>query len=198
MSAGLLLTGGTSRRMGIDKATIEVAGERLADRGARLLISVCSPVLEVGPGHTDLDAVMEDPPGSGPLAALAAGGRELRRRGHEGPAIALAVDLPLVTEDFLRFLDRFPGQGTVVPFVSGEPQPLCARYAAEDLARAEEAVRSGERAVRGFIAALPEVQWAGPRMWGTVADEATLADVDTPQDLRRLGLGASSGRGVEQ
>jgi molybdopterin-guanine dinucleotide biosynthesis protein A len=184
--------------MGADKAALEVEGERLADRGARVLRTVCSPVLEVGPGHTDMDAVVEDPPGGGPLAAVAAGGRELRRREHWGPTIVLAVDLPLVTEDFLRFLDVYPGDGAVVPFVAGEPQPLCARYSAEDLARAEDAVRAGERAVRAFLQALPEVQWAGPRMWGHVADEGVLADVDTPADLRRLGLKASSGGGVEQ
>jgi molybdopterin-guanine dinucleotide biosynthesis protein A len=148
MAAGLLLTGGTSRRMGTDKALIEVAGERLADRAARVLGAVCSPVLEVGPGHSDLDAVREDPPGEGPLAAIAAGGTALRCSGHRGPAIVLAVDMPLVTEELLRFLEGWPGEATVVPFVGGEPQPVCARYSGEALLRADEAVRAGERSTR--------------------------------------------------
>jgi molybdopterin-guanine dinucleotide biosynthesis protein A len=198
MAAGLLLTGGESRRMGVDKATLELGGERLVDRAERLLEAVCLPVLEVGPGYTGLEAVREEPPGTGPLAAIAAGGRALRRREHRGPAIVLAVDLPLMTEGFLRFLSTFPGDGSVVPFVAGEPQPVCARYSEDALSRADEAVRGGERAIRPFLRTLPDLQWAGPRMWGHVAEEGTLSDVDTPDDLRRLGLDASPGEGVEQ
>jgi molybdenum cofactor guanylyltransferase len=174
--------------MGSDKASLMVAGELLADRSARVLAEVCSPVLEVGPGHTGLDSVREDPPGGGPLAAIAAGDRALRDRGHQGAAMILAVDLPLVTARALEFLRDFPGPDTVVPFVAGQPQPLCARYSAEALDRTPAAVSDGEDSVRRFLGSLPGVQWVGPRMWGEVADERTFADVDTPEDLVRLGL----------
>jgi molybdopterin-guanine dinucleotide biosynthesis protein A len=187
---GLLLTGGASRRMGADKSSLIVGGERLADRSARVLTEVCAPVLEVGPGHTGLDAVREDPPGGGPLAAIAAGARALRELGHRGAALVLAVDLPLVTKEALAFLRDFPGPDSVVPFVAGQPQPLCARYSAEALDRAPSAVAEGEDSVRRFLRSLPSVQWVGPRMWGAVADERTFADVDTPEDLDRLGVRA--------
>jgi hypothetical protein len=64
--------------------------------------------------------------------------------------------------------------------------------------RADEAVRAGDRSIREFLRTLSNVQWAGPRMWGHVADERTFADLDTPDDLRRLGLDVSPGEGVEQ
>jgi CTP:molybdopterin cytidylyltransferase MocA len=35
-------------------------------------------------------------------------------------------------------------------------------------------------------------------MWGHVADERTLADVDTPDDLMELGLATDHEGGVEQ
>jgi molybdopterin-guanine dinucleotide biosynthesis protein A len=184
--------------MGFDKALVDVAGERLADRSARVLGAVCSPVLELGPGHTSLQAVREDPPGQGPLAAMASGGRALRRMGHKGPAIVLAVDMPLITAELLRFLASWPGESTVVPFVGGEPQPVCARYSGRALITAEEAVEGGERSIRGFLRTLVDTQWAGPRMWGHLADETAFSDVDTPEDLRRLGLAAPPGEGVEQ
>ena len=188
MVAGLLLSGGSSRRMGVDKAAIEVDGERLVDRAARLLSAVCAPVIEVGPGYTGLDSVREEPAGTGPLAAMDAGGQALRTRGHRGPALLLAVDLPLVSEELLRFLATYPGHGSVVPFVGGEPQPVCARYSGEALRRARAAVEAGERSIRALLRDLPDLQWAGPRMWGHVAAERELEDVDTPEDLRRLGL----------
>jgi molybdenum cofactor guanylyltransferase len=183
--------------MGTDKAAVEVGGERLADRSARILGEVCTPVLEVGPGHTRLEALRENPPGGGPLAAIAAGGRALRARGHAGPALVLAVDLPLVTAEALAFLRDFPGPDAVVPFVAGEPQPLCARYSARALDLAPEAVAAGQDSVRAFLGTLPGVQWVGPRIWGPVADERTFADVDTPADLERLGLRAG-GDAVEE
>ena len=195
---GLLLTGGASRRMGVDKAALEIGGERLADRGARVLGAVCLPVVEVGPGYAGIETVLEEPPGGGPLAAIAEGARALRARGHVGPAMVLAVDLPLVTAAALAFLRDFPGSDSVIPFVGGEPQPLCGRYSAEALDHAPDAVAAGQDSVRAFLGSLPRVQWVGPRMWGSVADERTFADVDAPEDLARLGLSREPGDAVEQ
>ncbi|MGH2660413.1 MAG: molybdenum cofactor guanylyltransferase, partial [Actinomycetota bacterium] len=107
--AALLLTGGSSRRMGTDKARLMVDGCSLAERAAEALAVVCDPVLEVGPGHTALPAVREDPPGSGPLAALGAGWAALSAAGHRGPVVVLAVDMPYVTPDLLRLLAERPG-----------------------------------------------------------------------------------------
>jgi molybdopterin-guanine dinucleotide biosynthesis protein A len=182
-AAGLLLTGGAGRRMGRDKAELTFGRERLADRGARVLAAVCDPVLEVGPGRSALRATREDPPGSGPLAAVAAGGADLQALGHQGPTLVLAVDMPLVTEALLAFLRDFPGTGTVVPFVGGRGQPLCARYSAEALRTAGELAAAGERSMRSLLTSVPDVQWAGPRMWASVADERTFTDLDTPDDL---------------
>ena len=77
--AALLLTGGASRRLGRDKATITVGGTTLAERTAALLEQVARPVIEVGPGYTSLICVREEPTGEGPLAAMAAGWAELTR-----------------------------------------------------------------------------------------------------------------------
>jgi molybdenum cofactor guanylyltransferase len=182
-AAGLLLTGGAGRRMGRDKSELVLGGERLADRGARLLVEVTDPALEVGPGRSALPAILEEPPGSGPLAAMAAGGRALSALRYRGPALLLAVDMPLVTGALLAFLRDFPGTGSVVPFVGGRAQPLCARYSPEALSTAEDLVSAGERSMQALLGSGIEVQWAGPRMWGSVADEHAFSDLDTPEDL---------------
>lgn len=95
--AGILLTGGRSRRMGFDKASISINGVPSAKRTAQVLCTVVSPVIEVGPGRSGLAAVCEEPPGSGPLVAIGVGAEALRRAGHDGPALVLACDLPRVT-----------------------------------------------------------------------------------------------------
>jgi molybdenum cofactor guanylyltransferase len=187
--AGLLLTGGASRRMGTDKALLEVGGQRLVDRAATALGAVADPVLEVGPGWSGLPAVREDPPGSGPLAAVATGVAALRAAGHHGPVIVLAVDMPRVSVALLRRLAERAGPATAVPRADGHPQVLCARYGPEALAAVDRLLAAGGRSLRKLVEAMDargEVGWIEPEEWSTVAGPDGLADVDTPDDLRRL------------
>src|SRR5437588_11690359 len=60
--AGVILTGGRSRRMGRPKATVlGPDGVTWAVRGARVLAAVAEPVVEVGPGHceAEVDGVID-------------------------------------------------------------------------------------------------------------------------------------------
>jgi molybdopterin-guanine dinucleotide biosynthesis protein A len=183
--AGLLLTGGASRRMGTDKALLEVDGRRLAERGASVLSAVCRPVLEVGPGVSGLPAVREDPPGEGPLAALGAGLAELDRLGHAGAVVALAVDMPFVGAGLLRLLAERPGPPTAVPVAGGQPQPLCARYGPGTLAAVVRLLDAGERSLRALLGAV-EVGWVQPDEWEPAGGPDAFRDLDTPEDLARL------------
>ena len=193
--AGLVLTGGASRRFGAPKADLRVAGERLADRTARLLRTVADPTLEVGPGWSSLPAVVEDPAGAGPLAALAAGAAALADVGAgDRDALVVAVDLPALDPALLALLaaidtgpDTHADTDAVVPRVDGRAQPLCARYSAGALARAGGLVAAGERSMRALLEVVT-VRWVDDDEWGTVTTAACFADVDTPDDARRFGL----------
>ena len=181
--AGVLLTGGASRRMGTDKARIVVNGETLAARAARVLSAVCDPVIEVGPSVSGLPAVQEDPPGVGPLVALLAGVGAL---GNPRRVLLLACDLPFVEAPLLRLLVEWPGTGTVIPVVGDRAQFACARYGADALDAAREALRAGELSLRAMVG--PDCAYLSVEEWGDVATERAFADVDTPDDLQRLGL----------
>jgi molybdopterin-guanine dinucleotide biosynthesis protein A len=187
--AGLLLTGGASRRMGSDKALLEVDGQRLVDRAVAILGAVADPVVEVGPGWSGRPAVREDPPGSGPLAALGAGAAALRSAGHDGPVLLLAVDMPRVSVDLLRLLADREGSATAVPVADGHPQPMCARYGPDVLAAVDQLLAAGGRSLRGLLESLEPggtVAWVEPEEWEPVAGPGAFSDVDTPEDLRRL------------
>jgi molybdopterin-guanine dinucleotide biosynthesis protein A len=186
-AAGLLLTGGASRRLGVAKAMLRLGDESLADRLARVLALVVSPVLEVGPGYSPLPAVREEPPGSGPLLAFLAGADELAARGVRAPVVVLAVDLPRVDMRIVRWLASHPAPGSVVPVVDGVMQTVCARYGVDALLAARGIAASGARSLRALVAAVP-VHEAPEAEWRAVADRETFADVDTPDDVTALGL----------
>ncbi len=184
---GLVLTGGSSRRMGRDKATLEIEGVPLARRVADALRAVTSLTIEVGPGTSGLPSVTEEPPGSGPLAAVVAGWEELvRRTGEKQPAVVLSCDLPAATPGLVAWLVGRPGAASVVPVLDGAPQPLCARWAVADLERARAQLAAGERSLRRVF---------GPGTDFVTEDEVEQAvglrlvrDVDTPEDVARLAL----------
>jgi len=186
--AGVLLTGGTSRRLGIDKATVVVAGERLADHAARVLGAVCDAVVEVGPGVTALAACREDPVGSGPLAGLVAGAAALGPATTSAGVILLACDLPGVEEPLVDLLAEWPGAPTVVPVAGGAPQPVCARYGPEALEESIAAIAAGERSLRGLLGRI-EHDLIDESTWRAVAPPGAFADVDTPADLARVRRG---------
>jgi len=191
----MLLTGGGSRRLGRDKAALVVGGVRLADRTAALLAGVADPVIEVGPGYTSLPCAREDPPGSGPLAAVAAGTAMLSRgRGHPAPAAALVVatDLPRLTTGLLRLLAEHPGPGCIVPLdAGGQAQYGCARYSADALAAGQELLEAGHRSLRALLERV-EVTWLTTGEWtGAAGGDDALRDIDTPEDLATLDASMS-------
>jgi molybdopterin-guanine dinucleotide biosynthesis protein A len=183
----MLLTGGTSRRMGRDKANLLVDGATLARRTADLLLTVVDTAVEVGPGVSGLPSTIEDPLGGGPLVAIVAGRRALRERGHEGAALVVACDLPLLSERLLILLRDWDAPGSVVPMIGGIPQPLCAKWGANDLEHAAEMVRKGVRSLRHLVGET-DVVVLDESKWRDVVDEVEFSDIDNPDDARRLGL----------
>jgi molybdopterin-guanine dinucleotide biosynthesis protein A len=186
-TAGILLTGGRSCRLGVDKASLVVGGETLARRAGGLLAAVCAPVLEVGLGASALPSVREEPPGGGPLAAIAAAGAALRACGHHGAAVVLAVDLPRVERPLLEFLRDRPGEPTAVPVVDGRFQLVCARYGGDALLAAESLLVAGVRSLHELLDVVEHAAIDAAE-WGRFAGTNAFADVDTPEDAERLGI----------
>jgi len=173
--------------MGRDKASLQVGGVSFARRGGEVLVAATGPVVEVGPGASGLPAVMETPPGSGPLAAVVAGWRHLvEQAGEKRPAVVLACDLPDVPPGLLAWLVAQPGNCSVVPVVDGRRQPLCARWSVTDLERAGAQLATGERSLRAVFG--PDAELVVEDAWQDVASPGELMDVDTPEDLVRRGL----------
>lgn len=186
--AGVLLTGGASRRMGADKASIRLrpGGPTLAERTAALLEAATTASVEVGPGRSGLRVVTEATPRSGPLAAAVAGWAALGADGWGGPVLVVATDLPNLSGGLLRWLATHCSSRSVVPVAGGRVQPLCARYSQADMRVAAELVAAGRRAMRDLLQET-EPLLASEAAWaGAAGGSHALADVDTPLDLEQV------------
>ena len=135
-SAGIVLAGGRSTRMGSPKAALEWHGSTLLRRITGIVgRAVDGPVVVVrAPGQTlpalpDGVEVVEDArEGRGPLQGLAAGLAAVRDRAPA--AYASSTDVPLLHPRFVRrVLDALGDDADVVlPEIGGFPQPLAAVY----------------------------------------------------------------------
>jgi molybdopterin-guanine dinucleotide biosynthesis protein A len=202
-AAGMLLTGGASRRMGTNKADLVLVPgtETLARRTARLLAATTDPAIEVGPGYTDLPSVTDDVAGAGPLHAIISGLRLLddltkNDLNRDYPVLIVATDLPFLTPNLLAWLAAQPGSSSVVPVAGGRAQTLCARYPRSDLHRVAELTREGKKSMRDLLAVIQPVL-VGEDEWARVAlDRRALFDIDTPEDLdvARRNMVRGSGR----
>lgn len=156
--AGVVLCGGTSRRLGVDKSTLIVAGEPLYRRAARALAAIADPVVIASGGNRRLGATeweeVDDGehPGDGPVAGILAG---LRASPHDLIAV-VAVDLPFASVELLGALRaRWQGEAALVPVdANGRPQPLHALYRRTAAPALSAYLGSGGRRVDGALEAI--------------------------------------------
>lgn len=102
----MILTGGASSRMGVDKAMVLWRGRTAVDRVAALAAAIgAAPVITVGAGDYGMPLVLDEPPLGGPVGGVLAGAAALRAAGC-ARALVLAVDAPtLQAVDLAPLLD---------------------------------------------------------------------------------------------
>lgn len=158
-STGIILAGGTSSRMGRDKASLDIGERTSLQHVIEAAQAVCDEVIvasgrNVSPvSSTEGVRYVEDLPGvAGPLAGLVAG-----MRATEAEAcLILACDMPFADPALLReLLASLDGCLAVVPVFDGKPQPLQAAYSRDCLAVAESILRLGDSSVRSLVERVP-------------------------------------------
>src|SRR6266480_6801977 len=162
--SAVLLAGGESRRMRKDKATLLFHGRPLWQIQLELLREL-EPVELFISARTDpiwrpadAEFVADDLPSRGPLSGLAASLAQMRTE-H---LLALAIDMPFMTEKYLTFLCSLiePGRG-VIAKIEDRFEPLAAIYPQEALANVQSAL-SGEdfslQTVTGRLVAAGKLQ----------------------------------------
>jgi molybdopterin-guanine dinucleotide biosynthesis protein A len=193
----LVLSGGRSARLGGSaKAGLEYRGTSLL---ARTLAAVADArrTAVVGDMPSDIPlppavvVTREDPPFSGPAAAIGAGLALLDERAGDDPAdvvVVVACDMPGIDGAVRALRASLPighaADGVIARDGRGRHQPLAAIYRANALRAAVESFRETGTleglSMRALIAGLHLVALAVP--------DGSTDDVDTPADAARFGI----------
>jgi molybdenum cofactor guanylyltransferase len=181
---GVIVAGGRGRRIGGDKAIVELEGRPLIAYAVEALHAVCDEVVVVAKAGTVLPALaglsavwVEPDEPQHPLTGVVHALREAQGR----PVLVLPVDLPLMDAGTLRLLLETDPAGAVavVPRVHGRLQPLCALYRPEALAALEGFAVDGRATeiVEGIGICAVEAP-----------DPTAFANVNRPEDLLQVAV----------
>ncbi|HEY0072695.1 MAG TPA: molybdenum cofactor guanylyltransferase [Abditibacteriaceae bacterium] len=150
-----IFAGGQSQRMGQDKAQLEINGETLLQRTAKMALDVASRVYVIGrimPAtwpFGEVQFMLDETPHQGPLGGL----QTVLKR--EAEVLTLACDMPKLTTDALGWLlkEREKSQAAHGVIVENADQwePLFSVYTAQCLPLIEENLGNGRRSMHALI-----------------------------------------------
>jgi molybdopterin-guanine dinucleotide biosynthesis protein A len=187
--SAVLLAGGESRRMGKDKATLLYRGKPLWQIQFELLRKLEPTEIFISARAdpvwrpADVQFVADDPPSRGPLSGLAAALAQT----HSNHLLAVAIDMPFITEKYLRFLcsQIEPGRG-VIAKIDDRFEPLAAIYPQKVLTNFQSALSGMDfslQTLTGNLAAAGKLHVTPV----TSPDERKLfRNLNEPADLRLI------------
>jgi molybdenum cofactor guanylyltransferase len=155
---GLVLTGGRSRRMQRDKASLEYAGksqlaramELLTPLVARSFVSVRSDQLH-DPQRSAYDTIADIRPNLGPIGGIHAALHAYPEHGW----LILACDLPFLDRDTLQYLIAHRAGARIATAYrsnfDGEPEPLCAIFEPRSREIIEQSLAGGQQCPRALL-----------------------------------------------
>jgi molybdenum cofactor guanylyltransferase len=157
--SAVLLAGGESQRMGKDKATVLFRGNLLWEVQLDLLRKLEPEEILVSARTDppwrpdDVQLVTDDPPSRGPLSGLAASLGKMR----SAHLLALAIDMPFMSETYLRYLcvEIEAGVG-VVPKIDNRAEPLAAIYPQEGVGEVRAALSGTDYSLQTLTSRLVE------------------------------------------
>ena len=190
---GLVLAGGQSRRMGVDKGLIAYHGSPQVLWLARLLADFCASVrVSIGPrqqgesGYPALATIVDADPGLGPAGGLLSAWKQV----PDAAWLLVAVDLPLLDRATLTALTAGRSRArlaTAFRHRQGLLEPLCTIW--------EPAAREVlEQRLKGGDASLRRLLEAGPTRVLEPPSAEALRSVDTPADRDRVCRRTAIGR----
>ena len=175
-TAGFVLTGGRSSRMGRDKALLSIDGSLLVERTAEVVRAAAGNVTLIGAperyAHLGLPVLPDLAPGGGPICGLHAALKATRADWN----LVVACDMPGLTAAFLSDLlvaAQQLGCACLTPQTASALHPLCAVYHRRSVDIVEFAIQHNSFKMHDLLKSLDAVSWP-------VAEPSLLENVNTP------------------
>lgn len=197
-TAGIVLAGGRSTRMGAPKAALQWRGSTLLRRAVGLVgravdgpvVVVKAPGQELSPLPRGVQVAEDAREGRGPLQGLAAGLAALG--GGANVVYVCGVDTPLQHPAFIRHVVRSldSGHDVALPHAHGFDHPLAAAYRTSVAAIVEEVIAGEELSTAALMERLRVLALDEPALLAdravAVFDPAldSLHNVNTPDEYR--------------
>jgi FdhD protein len=186
---GVILAGGLSRRMGKNKALLEVAGSPIITRIYRTLASLFHEVIVVTNSPLDYDflpcrKVPDIYPGCGSIAGL----HSALAHSRTAHSFVTACDLPFLNPDIIRYLCdlRSGDYDAVVPFSEGGQEPLHAVYLSACKDVFENAIQQGERKILDILGRINIRQVTHDEVQSAGGQKTSFMNVNTPEEYEGI------------
>jgi len=174
---GFVLAGGKSTRMGRDKSLLDWHGTTLLEHMFHLLQTVADPVHVVG-----RDPLPDRLPDLGPLSGVETG----IEASSTDANIFVAIDLPLLTKNFLRYL-RLRIENSSHPLIAckiGSAFPLCLGVWRPMLPEVKRRLAARELSVRALIEAGATEIISEADLVGAGVSTTIFRNINTEEDYR--------------
>lgn len=181
---GVILAGGQSRRMGQDKARMQLSGRTLFERALDVLQQFCTCILIAGDrpdlARPELPALPDIYPGSA-LGGLYTG---LRAATTDWVLVA-PCDMPYPDRRIVeKLLEQRNGYDAVVPRTPAGYEPVFALYHKNCLPQMEAMLRQDQFRIYDFYQRI-KIRYLDPPELPT-GWERTLINLNTPEDLAKI------------
>jgi molybdopterin-guanine dinucleotide biosynthesis protein A len=197
-TAGLILCGGRSSRMGADKAALRIGPRTLLDMtlermhavAAQVAVSVAAEARV--PQRPGVLWVRDEAAYRGPLFGLLHGFRAVA--GSAERVVAMPVDMPFLTVPWLkRLLEGLEGHAACAFRWQGYTNALTAAYRLDVLPLLESLVAEGKQRPMALLDGVPARILEVESLWRAEDGPPPLLDTDTPEDYREALLLAGYG-----
>jgi molybdopterin-guanine dinucleotide biosynthesis protein A len=193
-AAGIILAGGSSKRMGQDKALLPCPDNQqisFVERLATLLLSACREVILVVRDMSQettyarhvpssVHVVIDRVPDTGPLMGLYSGLCAMQ----SSHALVTAVDTPFLQYSLISFLlSEFIDNQPVIPIVDNFPQVLLAVYPRTMLPVIEAKLQAGRQDPRALLQ-VAEIHFLEEEQLRAVDPQLrSFVNINTPEDF---------------
>jgi molybdopterin-guanine dinucleotide biosynthesis protein A len=151
--SAVVLAGGKSRRLGVDKALLKLDGELLLARILRTLAKLSDDLLVVADdraklAHLEAPVVPDVLPGRGALGGIYSGLQSMRYpRG-----LLVACDMPMLNPELLRYMILLSSSfDVVIPRIGDNVEPLHAVYSKACAGPIAEILQRGDARIVDFF-----------------------------------------------